>query len=353
MTQDAITEPPAAAPPADASATAALAPPFRAEKQSTFRSLFGESFPDTPVKYWEPGHYTPERDSNYYFRQDLVLPAMLWIGGIKKNLYLSGPTSAGKSSFIEQLANRLGLEVFRMPCHKDVEMLDFTGGMELTQAGTEYIAGALIMAMERGGILLIDEKDLLNPSVGAALHTVLDGKPLYVPQAKRWIAPHRMFRIAATGNSAGLGDATKVYKGVNRMNVATVRRYLHVKVDYMSQDEETALMKRVLPKLSDTARDIMLRVANMTRQAFVGGLQEVSGDEQLDVVISTDTLITWGKIVLVYEKSPAMKGKDLLAESLHPALLNCLLDRDNINKAHAILGFLERVKGEIGKTGAP
>jgi cobaltochelatase CobS len=278
---------------------------------------------------------------------------MLWIGGIKKNLYLSGPTAAGKSSFIEQLANRLGLEVFRMPCHKDVEMLDFTGGMELTPAGTEYIPGALIMAMERGGILLIDEKDLLNPSVGAALHTVLDGKPLYVPQAKRWISPGKMFRVAATGNSAGLGDSTKLYKGVNRMNVATIRRYLHVKVDYMSQDEESALLKRLLPKLSDTARDIMLRVANMTRQAFVGGLQEVTGDEQLDVVISTDTLITWGKIVLVYEKSPAMKGKDLLAESLHPALLNCLLDRDNVNKAHAILGFLERVKGEIGKTGAP
>jgi len=345
------------APPAPvASAPAPAASPltaFRAEKQSSFRALFGESFPDTPVKHWEPAPYTPEADPNYHFRQELVLPAMLWIGGIKKNLYLSGPTSAGKSSFIEQLAARLGLEVFRMPCHRDVEMLDFTGGMELTQSGTEYIAGALIMAMERGGILLIDEKDLLNPSVAAALHTVLDGKPLYVPQAKRWIAPHRMFRIAATGNSAGLGDPTKLYKGVNRMNVATIRRYLHVKVDYMSADEETALLKRVLPKLSDTAREIMLRVANMTRQAFVGGLHEVSGEEQLDVVISTDTLITWGKIVLVYEKSPAMKGKDLLAESLHPALLNCLLDRDNVNKAHAILGFLERVKGDLGKAGAP
>lgn len=318
--------------------------------------LFGPDFPEQPITCFKAGPETPAVEPNYLFRAEMVRIAMLWLSGtIKKNLYLSGPTSTGKSSFVEQFCARMGWEVFRFPAHKDVEIVDLTGGMDLTPNGTEFIPGIMLKALEApAGILLLDEQDLMNPAVNAGLHTLLDGKPLWIPQAKRFVSAGPNFRIAATGNSAGLGDSTRVYKGVQRMSVATVRRYLHLSVDYLSEEEEVSLLTKLLPELDSTAMTVMVKVAALTRAAFVGGLSNTSsadgaGVEQLDVVIGTDTLITWAKLMLAYEKSPSFQtsGKDALVESLYPAILNCLQDPGNAHKAHSILGFVTRVRDDL------
>jgi len=318
--------------------------------------MFGAAFGTSMIPGFKPGPETPATDPHYVFREDHVRVGLLWLSGhIKKALYLSGPTSAGKSSFVEQLCGQMGWEVFRFPAHKDVEIVDLTGGMELTRDGTEFAAGLMIKAMESpAGVLLLDEQDLMSPAINAGLHTLLDGKPLWIPPAKRFVRANENFRIAATGNSAGLGDASKVYRGVQKMNTATVRRYLHLSVDYMSADEEKALLLRILPSLDPVAADTMTRVAALTRQAFVGGLSDTSTSEsQLDVVIGTDTLITWAKLLLAYEASPALKkqGRDCLLESLRPAVLDCLMDPGNRHKAHAIEGFVTRVRHELMSTG--
>lgn len=314
--------------------------------------MFGAAFGNAELPGFAPGPQTPSADPHYVFREDHVRVGLLWLSGrIKNSLYLSGPTSAGKTSFVEQLCARTGFEVFRFGCHKDVELVDLTGGMDLTTAGTEFCAGILLKAMAApAGVLLLDEVDLLSPSVTASLHTVLDGKPLWVPQAKTFVYPGPNFRIAATGNSSGLGDHSKVYKAVQRQNTATIRRFMHLKVDYLSETEEMDLLKRVVPTLDPYAVELMTKVAALTRKAFVGGLSDTGlQDEQLDVVIGTDALITWAKLTLAFEASPALraKGRDPLEEALNPVLLNCLLDPGNAHKAHAISGFLERVRKEM------
>jgi len=321
--------------------------------------MFGQSFGGAELPGFVPGPQTPDSDPHYVFREDHVRVGLLWLSGrIKSSLYLSGPTSAGKTSFVEQLCARTGFEVFRFGCHKDVELVDLTGGMDLTTTGTEFCPGILLKAMTApAGVLLLDEIDLLSPSVTASLHTVLDGKPLWVPQAKTFIYPGPNFRIAATGNTSGLGDHSKVYKAVQRQNVATIRRFMHLKVDYLSEAEEMDLLKRVVPSLDPYAVELMTKVAALTRKAFVGGLSDTGmQDEQLDVVIGTDTLITWAKLTLAFEASPALraKGRDPLEEALNPVLLNCLLDPGNAHKAHAISGFLERVRKDmLGGNHAP
>lgn len=176
--------------------------------------MFGAAFGTTELPGFSPGQQTPQADPHYLFREDHVRVGLLWLSGrIKKSLYLSGPTSAGKTSFVEQLCARMGWEVFRFAAHRDVELVDLTGSMDLTRDGTEFSPGLLYKAMTApAGVLLIDEMDLLPPAVSAGLHTVLDGKPLWVPQAKEFIYPGPNFRLAATGNSSGLGDSTKLYK---------------------------------------------------------------------------------------------------------------------------------------------
>lgn len=336
----------------DDSSAPSSSPTPAARVMRKLSDMFGSDFGPGEVPAFKPGPETPPIDPHYVFRKDHVRVGLLWLSGhIKRSLFLSGPTSSGKSSFIEQLCSRMGWECFRFPANKDVEMVDLTGGLDLTRDGTEFTEGLMVKAMEApAGVLLIDEIDLMNPAINAGLHTLLDGRPLWIPQAKRFVSPSENFRIAATGNSSGLGDSSKVYRGVQKLNVATIRRYLHLKVDYLSREEEKALLLRTIPGLDDTAAELMTRVAELTRTAFVGGLSDTSAtDSQLDVVIGTDTLITWAKLVVAYEASSALRqeGRDPILEALYPALLNCLMDPGNIHKAHAITGFLTRVRNDF------
>ena len=60
-----------------------------------------------------------------------------------------------------------------------------------------YKYGPLPLAMRYGGILLINEADLLSPEVAVGLNGVLDGAPLCLPEnGGEVISPHEMFRIA-------------------------------------------------------------------------------------------------------------------------------------------------------------
>lgn len=89
-----------------------------------------------PVK--TPGTATPARLDSYAFRAELLRPALMWLAGWgSKNLYLAGPTGAGKSSFIEQVAARTGHQVFRHGCHERTEYPELVGHIAPLEAGAE------------------------------------------------------------------------------------------------------------------------------------------------------------------------------------------------------------------------
>ena len=78
------------------------------------------------------------------------------------------------------------------------------GHLTVKNGNMAFEYGPLALAMRYGGLCLLNEIDLLDPSTAAGLNGILDGQPLCIPEnGGELIAPHPMFRFAATANSNG------------------------------------------------------------------------------------------------------------------------------------------------------
>ncbi|MHB1666041.1 AAA family ATPase [Thiomonas sp.] len=275
--------------------------------------------------------YVPRVDPHYKFRKELVQILLYWLfGREQQNLFLHGPTGAGKSSLVEQGAARLGLPVFKVSCHARTEYPEFTG--LYIKGGHEFCEGPLTKAMKAGGIFLMDEGDQLNPSAAMGTNAALDGKSILVVETGEVIEPHPNFRIAITGNSAGSGDRARIYKGVTAQNPAWLDRSMSVIIDYMSPEEEVAVIRAAVPTMDACYSEAMIRVANEVRDLFKG-VQETG----MNHTISTRTLVRWAQMSVAFADSTAQPVMD----ALKPAFLN-RLDPD---QARAVEGICSRVFG--------
>ena len=116
------------------------------------------------------------------------------------------------------------------------------------------------------------------------------------------VTPHPMFRFVATANSSGGGDDSGLYPGVIRQNLALMDRFTALAVDYLDPQREEALLKKEFPDFTDAERGNMVKYANEIRKLFKGGKSEyvTNGAAQIEVTLSTRSLLRWGRIAWTY-----------------------------------------------------
>lgn len=350
-----------------ASTIAALPPRTRVKK--SVKDVFDIDAPAHAMVevYTDRTPFVPEIDPTYVFDKLQVKKILQWLSGrYKKNLLLTGPTGCGKSSVIEQVAARLGIEVYRIACHGKMEFPEILGSTQLVHGGnaqapeeegllkkaagaikglfqgaedgesllqflkrllsgggvvTKYVYGPAINAASRydGGILILDEGNFLHPSTFGALNTVLDNGPLLIPETGENIVPKPGFRIAVTGNAMDNGDDAALYRGTQKMNAALKDRFLKVRCDYMDAVQEARVINKTV-RLPGHIVEVMIQTARDARAAFKNGI--------IETVISTRSLVTWAK--LVHDDPHALKTDPatLLRECLNFAVLDDAIPED-------------------------
>ena len=220
--------------------------------------------------YAAPSLFTPAVDVNYIFHEqsrDIVV----WFIDYSDPLYVYGHSGVGKTSIIKQLAAKLHYPVFEVTGHSRLEFPELIGHHVVRQGSMEFEYGPLALAMKYGGLALINEIDLLEPSTAAGLNGILDGQPLCIPEnGGELITPHPMFRFAATANSNGGSDETGLYQGVLRQNLALMDRFVLCEVTYPKPEAEEQLLEKTAPQLPDALRKKMVEYANEVRRLFMG-----------------------------------------------------------------------------------
>jgi len=270
------------------------------------------------IGYEKSLSFTPQEDKNYIFH-DSSRDVVVWLMEPSDPLYLFGPTGSGKTSLIKQLASKLNYPVFEITGHSRLEFPDMVGHFSVENSNMKFQYGALALAMKYGGLLLLNEIDLLDPATAAGLNTILDGAPLCVPENNgELINPHPNFRFAATANTNGASDETGLYQGTLRQNLAFLDRFQLCEVGYPEAKAEEQLLERAYPSLPGTIREKMVAFAGEVRKLFMGDENSSDNmDNRIEVTFSTRTLLRWADLTLRFQP--------LMTQGIKP--INYALDR--------------------------
>ncbi|KAI1129610.1 hypothetical protein F5Y10DRAFT_290837 [Nemania abortiva] len=156
-------------------------------------------------------------------------------------ILIQGPTSAGKTSMIEYLANYSGNKFVRINNHEHTDLQEYLGTYVSDASGKlRFQEGLLVQALRQGHWIVLDELNLAPTDVLEALNRLLDdNRELLIPETQEVVRPHENFMLFATQNPAGL------YGGRKALSRAFRNRFLELHFDDIPEDElETILQKR-------------------------------------------------------------------------------------------------------------
>lgn len=138
--------------------------------------------------------------------------------------WLAGPAGSGKTTIAEQVADALDLPFY---CESRVASeYKLTGFID---ANGNYVTTSFRKAFETGGVFLLDEVDASVPGVLTAFNAALANGKFNFPDGM--VERHDNFVAIAAANTWGTG-ATPEYVGRNRIDAATLDRFIMIHINY-------------------------------------------------------------------------------------------------------------------------
>jgi len=258
--------------------------------------VFGVDIDMQVPAFSEASEHVPDIDETYRFDRETTL-ALLAGFAFNRRVMIQGYHGTGKSTHIEQVAARLKWPCIRVNLDSHISRIDLIGKDAIVlkdgKQVTEFREGILPWALQHPTALVFDEYDAGRPDVMFVIQRVLEvqGKMTLLDQ-NRVIHPHPAFRLFSTTNTIGLGDTTGLYHGTQQINQGQMDRWNIVStLNYLEHDAETNIVLAKCASFDDEAgRETisnMVRVADLTRQAFING--------DISTVMSPRTVLTWAE----------------------------------------------------------
>ncbi|MEE2804338.1 MAG: cobaltochelatase subunit CobS [Pseudomonadota bacterium] len=245
--------------------------------------------------------HVPDLDEAYCFDHDTTL-AILAGFTHNRRVMVQGFHGTGKSSHLEQIAARLNWPCIRINLDSHVSRVSLVGKDAIVLRDghqvTEFQQGLLPIAAQNPCALVFDEYDAGRPDVMFVIQRVLesDGRLTLLDQ-NRVIRPHPYFRLFATTNTIGLGDATGLYHGTQQLNQGQMDRWnIVAMLNYLPLDAERKIVLAKVPDFDNSEGhdtvSAMIAVAELTRAGFAAG--------DLSTVMSPRTVIMWAENTRIF-----------------------------------------------------
>ncbi|KAH7349444.1 midasin [Plectosphaerella cucumerina] len=221
-------------------------------------------------------------------------------------ILIQGPTSAGKTSMIEYLANFTGNKFVRINNHEHTDLQEYLGTYVSDSSGKlKFQEGLLVQALRQGHWIVLDELNLAPTDVLEALNRLLDdNRELLIPETQEVVRPHENFMLFATQNPPGL------YGGRKALSRAFRNRFLELHYDDIPEDElEFILQQRSRNVAPSDCKRIVTVYKDLSR------LRQTSRMfEQKDSFATLRDLFRWTERSADTREQIAINGFMLLAE---------------------------------------
>ena len=266
------------------------------------RETFGVDFDMDVPAFSKTSEYVPEIDEAYLF-DDQTTRAICAGFAYNRRVMVQGYLGTGKSTHIEQVAARLNWPLVRINLDSHVSRIDLVGKDAIVLKDgkqiTEFREGLLPWALQNPVALTFDEYDAGRPDVMFVIQRILESAGrLTLLDQNRIITPHTAFRLFSTTNTVGLGDTTGLYHGTQQINQGQMDRWSIVtQLNYLPHADEEAIVLAKSPSYDNAKGKAilasMVRVADMTRSAFVNG--------DVSTVMSPRTVMNWAENARIFE----------------------------------------------------
>jgi cobaltochelatase CobS len=270
-------------------------------KKIDCKKVFNISCPFDVYGFAEKSEYVPAIDENYLFDEKTTL-AILAGFAFNGRVLIQGMHGTGKSTHIEQVAARLNWPCMRINFDSQITRLDLVGKdvikLKNDKQITEFKEGIIPFVLRGGIALVLDEYDAIKTDVSFVIQRLLEEEGKFaLLEENEIITPNKFFRLFATSNTLGAGDDLGIYHGTNLINQAQMDRWnIVAALNYLDEKHEIEILLKKLPflnsKLHQQTARMMVRLANLTREAFKNG--------DISTLISLRTLISWGRNIEIF-----------------------------------------------------
>lgn len=182
-----------------------------------------------------------------------------------KNILIEGPVGVGKTHLALAITEGLGRPIFRVDGDSRYTEQKLSGWFDpplVLKHGfgaKSFIAGPLVEAMQKGGVLFINEMNRLPEGVQNVLLPAIDERLLVVPRLGT-LRAHPNFLVIATQNP-------KEFVATSHLSEAILDRFEWVYLDYQSEDEEIRIVQERMGSDDSVAllARLAVRVVRLTR----------------------------------------------------------------------------------------
>ena len=220
------------------------------------------------------------------------------------NLRLVGETGTGKTTLIHKLVEILGVPIFEIVLTRDVTKWDLLACDTLEAGSTKTREGIIIQWLNsESGLLYIDGFNYAEPSIISLLESLADFRgSVWIPEYKREYTRTARHYLAISYNPSDKAG----YSGTFIENIATIRRFEGLIIEYLSPQKERQLIAKFAGNYNFAAK--FVEIARKTRTEYEAG--------KLRTPLTTGNLINYGKL---YKDGMAEDDIVEIASSLYTA----------------------------------
>lgn len=200
------------------------------------------------------------------------------------NLRLVGETGTGKTTLVHKLAELLEVPLFEIVLTRDVTKWDLLACDTLKAGSTETRDGIIIQWLNsEKGLLYIDGFNYAEPSIISLLESLADFRGnVYIPEYKKQFVRTAQHYLVISYNPSEKSG----YSGTFIENIATIRRFEGLIIDYLSPKNERDLIQKFSGKYDFAAK--WVEIAKKTRTEYENG--------KLRTPLTTGNLINYAKL---------------------------------------------------------
>lgn len=224
-------------------------------------------------------------------------------------VYLVGPSSLGKTTFVEQACARSNRPFVKINLSGATSESQLIGSHRLRDGNMTFHYGPVIQAMRSGAVLFLDEGDQAKPQISMVLQGILEGKHYYIKETSEIVHPECGFNVILAANTKGRGDVTGRYMGAEMQNWANLERYA-ITFEHgfpPAEVEEQILENRVLSHGFDPEKPWYKHVVDLCMKTAENVRDEAIKSNSEDILTTRRLLFIIDSIVLFGDKKRAME----------------------------------------------